>query len=121
MITRNQGILATVTAFALLALSTAVPAQGGDWPQFRGPDRDGVSRETGLATQWPEGGPAVAWRVDGNGPVSAGPQDRQHGLPHAGCIRGLMEQHQRRTLSAFQVVNLTVGDGNVALDCSHEH
>src|SRR5438132_4978192 len=30
---------------------------GGDWPGWRGPERTGVSRETGLLHQWPPGGP----------------------------------------------------------------
>jgi outer membrane protein assembly factor BamB len=34
-----------------------------DWPQFRGPARDGISRETGLLRQWPPGGPEVLWTV----------------------------------------------------------
>jgi outer membrane protein assembly factor BamB len=33
----------------------------GDWPQWRGPNRDGVSRETGLLTSWPEKGPKQLW------------------------------------------------------------
>ena len=32
-----------------------------DWPQWRGPDRSGVSRESGLLKQWPSNGPAVLW------------------------------------------------------------
>ncbi len=32
-----------------------------DWPQFRGPMRDGLSREKGLLTQWPEEGPKLLW------------------------------------------------------------
>ncbi len=32
-----------------------------DWPQFRGPLRDGVSRETGLLKSWPSGGPKRLW------------------------------------------------------------
>lgn len=39
-------------------------ALAGDWPQFRGPARDGISTETGLLRQWPEGGPKVLWSVD---------------------------------------------------------
>ncbi|MFP4058257.1 MAG: PQQ-binding-like beta-propeller repeat protein [Candidatus Brocadiia bacterium] len=31
------------------------------WPQFRGPRRDAICRETGLLEWWPEGGPAVLW------------------------------------------------------------
>lgn len=38
-----------------------------DWPQFRGPSRDGISPETGLLKTWPEGGPAHLWSVDGIG------------------------------------------------------
>lgn len=36
-------------------------ALGGDWPQWRGPDRADVSRETGLLKAWPEGGPKRVW------------------------------------------------------------
>jgi outer membrane protein assembly factor BamB len=38
-----------------------------DWPQFRGPDRDGVSKETGLLKAWPEGGPPLVWTATGLG------------------------------------------------------
>lgn len=34
-----------------------------DWPQWRGPNRDGISRETGLLKSWPPDGPKVLWRV----------------------------------------------------------
>jgi outer membrane protein assembly factor BamB len=34
-----------------------------DWPQWRGPNRDGISQETGLLAQWPEGGPKLLWQV----------------------------------------------------------
>jgi outer membrane protein assembly factor BamB len=46
-----------------------VPAvRADDWPQWRGPQQDGISRETGLLAQWPEKGPAELWRVPlGNG------------------------------------------------------
>ena len=51
-----------------LLLSAAPRAQiGDDWPQWRGPRRDGVSRETGLLTAWPRGGPAQVWSADGLG------------------------------------------------------
>lgn len=44
-----------------------VPAKPGDWPQWRGPNRDGISVETGLLREWPENGPAVLWQVDSVG------------------------------------------------------
>jgi outer membrane protein assembly factor BamB len=40
---------------------------GGHWPQWRGPDRTGVSRETGLLTSWPDGGPRQVWAASGLG------------------------------------------------------
>ena len=39
------------------------PAIGTDWPQWLGPNRNGVSDETGLATNWPRSGPRVLWRT----------------------------------------------------------
>jgi outer membrane protein assembly factor BamB len=44
-----------------------LPATPGDWPSWRGPDRTGVSRETGLLKQWPEGGPKLLWKATGLG------------------------------------------------------
>lgn len=56
---------------ALLLASPALPA--ADWPQFRGPQRDGVSRETGLMPEWPKGGPKLLWTHDGAGLGYSGP------------------------------------------------
>lgn len=33
-----------------------------DWPQWLGPDRTGISTETGFLKTWPKGGPAVVWK-----------------------------------------------------------
>ena len=38
-----------------------------DWSQFRGPNRDGKSTETGLMKIWPKNGPEKVWTVDGIG------------------------------------------------------
>jgi len=35
-----------------------------DWPQFRGPNRDGKSAETGLLKKWPAEGPKLLWSVE---------------------------------------------------------
>ena len=47
---------------ALPLLIAASPDKPFDWPQWRGPHRDAVSRETGLLQQWPAGGPRLAWK-----------------------------------------------------------
>jgi outer membrane protein assembly factor BamB len=49
------------------AASTAIRSAPDNWPQWRGPGRDGVSTETGLLKQWPTAGPPLAWRVAGAG------------------------------------------------------
>ena len=59
-------------ALLLLCLSVEVAAQqqqqaGGQWPQWRGPNRDGISKETGLLKQWPAEGPPLAWKTTGAG------------------------------------------------------
>jgi len=38
-------------------------ASAADWPQWRGPERNGVSKETGLLQEWPAGGPKLLWQV----------------------------------------------------------
>jgi outer membrane protein assembly factor BamB len=49
---------------AVLCLVPLCTSQAADWPQFRGPNRDGTSAETGLLRQWPEGGPEVLWSTE---------------------------------------------------------
>ena len=53
-------------AVGWFALAGAI-AQAADWPQFRGPNRDGKSAETGLLQQWPEQGLTPLWVVEGLG------------------------------------------------------
>lgn len=61
MMHRSQARVPIALALCLLA-GTALAAPA-DWPQLRGPNRDGVSRETGLLKSWPGAGPKVLWRV----------------------------------------------------------
>jgi outer membrane protein assembly factor BamB len=43
----------------------ATSARAADWPQFLGPNRDGLSAETGLVEAWPAAGLAEVWRAPG--------------------------------------------------------
>ncbi len=58
----------TRVASLIVAVAFIGGAGGADSPRFRGPAGDGVFPETGLLRQWPEGGPKLAWSVDGLGP-----------------------------------------------------
>ena len=49
--------------FSAGSFITANPAANSDWPQWRGPDRSGVSTETGLLKQWPAAGPKLLLQV----------------------------------------------------------
>lgn len=55
----------------LLLLSS--PLFAADWPQWQGPERNAVSGDTNLLQQWPEGGPPLAWRVEGLGGGDSAP------------------------------------------------
>jgi outer membrane protein assembly factor BamB len=56
--------VAFVVAFVVAAAAFAAgQAPSGDWPQWNGPDRNGLSKETGLLAQWPAGGPPKVWSV----------------------------------------------------------
>src|SRR5208282_6670903 len=49
------------TAIGLCLVPLGLPA--ADWPQWRGPHRDGISEETGLLGEWPKEGPPLVWQV----------------------------------------------------------
>jgi outer membrane protein assembly factor BamB len=55
--------LALVVGLSALPLSAADP----DWPQFRGPKRDGLSPDTSLLKSWPTDGPRLVWKAEGVG------------------------------------------------------
>jgi len=61
MVTRRSWIVGAGS----LGVSALLPAaaRGSDWPQFRGPERTNISRETGLLRKWPVSGPKRLWSV----------------------------------------------------------
>jgi hypothetical protein len=61
---RRMILCAAVLTSLLIPIHLAL---GGDWPQWRGPDRNGHSSDTGLLTSWPEGGPKLVWKIQGPG------------------------------------------------------
>jgi outer membrane protein assembly factor BamB len=62
---KNNAVLSGMIAGILFAAA----ARAADYPQFRGPNRDGraAAEETGLLREWPEGGPEPLWKAEGLG------------------------------------------------------
>lgn len=59
----------TYSFSAALALGISlgsIPAQlhANDWPQWRGPQRNGISQESGLLKEWPKDGPKLRWKLN---------------------------------------------------------
>ena len=57
----------------LILLFFGIMMPAADWPQWRGPNRDGKSAETGLLGAWPKGGPPLLWKAQGLGEGYSGP------------------------------------------------
>lgn len=47
-----------------ICVFVVVSVQAADWPQWRGPNRDGISSETGWTTKWPADGPQKPWKLN---------------------------------------------------------
>ena len=66
--------LAILLCLPLSAASTSPSAASADWPQWRGPSRNGIANETGLLKTWPAAGPPVVWSIgnigEGYGSIS---------------------------------------------------
>jgi outer membrane protein assembly factor BamB len=66
MLNKSRPALTIVFGLCIgLALSAEAPRKvaAGDWPEMRGPNRDGISRETGLIDKWTLNGENFLWRV----------------------------------------------------------
>jgi outer membrane protein assembly factor BamB len=48
-------------------------AKNFDWPQWQGPGRNAVSKETGLLKEWPKDGPPLLWKVKNLGGGDSAP------------------------------------------------
>ena len=53
-----------IATSVLIFVTVSNATKGDDWPQWRGPNRDGISTDKGLLKAWPESGPEIAWQVD---------------------------------------------------------
>ena len=53
-----------VLTFAATAFLGLAALDAADWPQWQGPDRTRISKETGFLKEWPAGGPKVIWTAN---------------------------------------------------------
>ncbi len=58
----NFARISTLVYFTCLLGQTIAFAGEADWPQWRGPNRDGYAAEQSLLQQWPAGGPKLKWK-----------------------------------------------------------
>ena len=75
------------TVLTGLICAGSARALAADWPQWLGPQRNGITQEKGLLKSWPEGGPKLLWKISklGSGystPVVVG--DRLYVLANEG-------------------------------------
>jgi outer membrane protein assembly factor BamB len=59
----SRCVVAGVFAAVAGVVSIGQSGPAGDWPQWQGPDRTGISKETGLLREWPASGPPLVWSV----------------------------------------------------------
>lgn len=61
----NRCLVFAVVLIGFFAFASTALAE--DWPEFHGPNRDNLCRETGLLQQWPDEGPELHWTLEGLG------------------------------------------------------
>jgi outer membrane protein assembly factor BamB len=94
-------VCSTLACCLFIAWTSAAFAD--DWPQFRGPARDGTSKETGLLRRWPAGGPKVLWTV----PVG-------QGYAGAAIVAGRVYHHDyNEKTSERSVIARSLADGKM--------
>jgi outer membrane protein assembly factor BamB len=63
-----QGVVVLTLAFlAVPAPRGQAASTRGEWPGWRGPNRDGIAKDAGLLAEWKPGGPPLAWKASGTG------------------------------------------------------
>src|SRR5438105_328891 len=56
------GPAASALVLCILPLAVSLTS-ASDWPQWRGPNRNGLSEEKGFVKEWPKTGPELVWRA----------------------------------------------------------
>ena len=104
----------TLLSFLLIIYNVLVTADAGDWPSWRGPARDDVSKEKGLLKSWPSNGPKKVWMSNDSGLGYAGFSVANGALYTMGAFGGTEKLIAYRAVSSSatnqKVWELEVGD-----------
>ena len=60
-------LITLLFCLTLVPFADAQSTSSTDWPQWRGPNRNGISQESGLMKQWPASGPSRVWMTSNLG------------------------------------------------------
>jgi len=64
---KSRYLFSILLSLALVQVTTGRPEGASDWPQWRGADRTGLSKETGLLKTWSAVGPPAVWTISSLG------------------------------------------------------
>ncbi len=64
---KRQGTGRKLVLGLMVSVALTSSVAGLDWPQWRGPERNAISKESGLMKQWPVGGPRLVMQASGLG------------------------------------------------------
>ncbi len=106
----------------IAATVSVIPATADDWPQWMGPQRDNVWRETGIISRFPDGGPQILWRtpIAGgySGPAVAGGRVYVTDYQTADNVR--TDNFERRELTGIERV-LCLDEATGRVQWKHEY
>jgi outer membrane protein assembly factor BamB len=98
----------------LAGVGLTATVRADDWPQWLGPQRDDIWRETGIVSEFPAGGPPVRWRIP-IGPGYSGPavaQGRVYVMDH------ILAKGAKLPTSAFARGNIAGGERVLCLNAA---
>ncbi len=106
--TRKNGWIGVLAASMILQAAGWTRAE--DWPQWRGPNRDGISAEKGLLKEWPQEGPRLIWRVEHLG-SGYGTPSVSGGIIYLMCNQGLQDEFVKalRAKDGAQIWSTRIG------------
>ena len=63
--------LSKILTISFLIVLTAATAYAADWPNYRGPDYNGISKETPSTSTWTDGKPNILWKASASAGFSS--------------------------------------------------